>query len=144
MVRLDPLQFQRIEVIGQISRRLRLIARHQARDLEAGHFISRHIADLPNDVVPLVIPQNYRSLALLSEKRGKLLGTVVVNAQFQRDDVNARTVWIDPKRESIELQPILPIELTPNTVTAPPAAILRSRDLKSGRHTQAEGLPSVA
>src|ERR1017187_5564666 len=119
------------------------MARHKAGHHQAGDFVSRQIADLPDYVVPFMIPQHQHRLALLPKRRGELIHTIVGKSQLQLDDLPARALRIDPQREPIELTPVLAVELSSNTGTAPPAAVCRPRDIQPRGHAQTERLSAV-
>ena len=120
------------------------MAGHQAGNFQASHLISRHVAYLPGDVVPFMVPQHHRRLALLSKRRGKLFLALVVNSQLQRYYVKPRAVRINPQRETIKLAPVFAVELPSNAGTAPPTTVFRPWDVKPGGQTHTERLSAVA
>src|SRR5207253_6699144 len=77
IVRLYALQLQSVEIESDDIGRFRFIAGHAARNREAGYLVARYIADLPHQMVPLLIAQVDCVVALLPESRRQFLDAVV-------------------------------------------------------------------
>src|SRR5215469_12254053 len=120
------------------------MAGHQAGDFKPRHFVSGHVAYLPENVIPFMISQDLGGLALLPEQRRKLLHAAVVKPQFYGKDIPPRAIRVHPERESIELAPVLVADCASHSGTAPTAPVLGPGHIKSGGHPHPQRLTALA